>query len=135
MATAPVITLSMFRSYWLPTGPTLPPKDDWGIHGAFGATGGTHGRFGTGVAGAPGDGLSGLAQRARCLRGQRPRLVRAGVHLVGGTPEELILYMPDYPVGHDEPINFSPGLPQWYLDGGTVQAHIPLSALAPVLRL
>ena len=26
------------------------------------------------------------------------------------TPDELIIYMPDYPVGHDEPINFSPGL-------------------------
>jgi hypothetical protein len=51
------------------------------------------------------------------------------------TPDELILYMPDYPVGHDEPINFSPGLPQWYMDGGTVQAHIPLSALGSVLRI
>ena len=51
------------------------------------------------------------------------------------TPDELIIYMPDYPVGHDDPINFSPGLPQWYMDGGTVQAHIPLSALSPVLRI
>lgn len=51
------------------------------------------------------------------------------------TPDELILYMPDYPVGHDEPINFTPGVMQWYMDGGTVQAHIPLSALAPVLRI
>ena len=51
------------------------------------------------------------------------------------TPDELILYMPDYPVGHDEPINFTPGIMQWYMDGGTVQAHIPLSALAPVLRI
>ena len=42
------------------------------------------------------------------------------------TPDELILYMPDYPVGHDEPINFTPGIMQWYMDGGTVQAHIPL---------
>ena len=50
------------------------------------------------------------------------------------TPDELILYMPDYPVGHDEPINFTPGIMQWYMDGGTVQAHIPLSALASVLR-
>ena len=50
------------------------------------------------------------------------------------TPDELILYMPDYPVGHDEPLNFTPGVMQWYMDGGTVQAHIPLSALAPVLR-
>ncbi len=51
------------------------------------------------------------------------------------TPDELILYMPDYPVGHDEPINFTTGIMQWYMDGGTVQAHIPLSALAPVLRI
>ncbi|CAM4367320.1 Mannan-binding protein [Mycobacterium basiliense] len=49
-------------------------------------------------------------------------------------PGELILYMPDYPVGHDEPVNFTPGVMQWYLDGGTVQAHIPLSALSSVLR-
>jgi len=51
------------------------------------------------------------------------------------TPDELILYMPDYPVGHDEPINFTTGIMQWYMDGGTVQAHIPLSALASVLRV
>lgn len=49
------------------------------------------------------------------------------------TPDELILYMPDYPVGHDSPINFN--VMQWFMDGGTVQAHIPLSALAPVLRI
>ncbi len=51
------------------------------------------------------------------------------------TPDELILYMPDYPVGHDEPIDFTPGVMQWYMDGGTVQAHVPLSALASVLRI
>ncbi|CAM2912194.1 mannan-binding family protein [Mycobacterium intermedium] len=51
------------------------------------------------------------------------------------TPDELILYMPDYPVGHDEPIDFSPGALQWFMDGGTVEAHIPLSALASVLRV
>nr|WP_096440769.1 mannan-binding family protein [Mycobacterium shigaense] len=50
------------------------------------------------------------------------------------TPDELILYMPDYPVGHDEPIDFTPGVMQWYMDGGTVQARIPLSALASVMR-
>jgi hypothetical protein len=50
------------------------------------------------------------------------------------TPDELIIYMPDYPVGHDEPINFTTGTMQWYIDGGTVEAHIPLSALGPVLR-
>jgi hypothetical protein len=47
----------------------------------------------------------------------------------------LIIYMPDYPVGHDEPINFTTGTMQWYIDGGTVQAHIPLSALASLLRI
>jgi len=51
------------------------------------------------------------------------------------TPDELILYLPDYPVGHDEPIDFTPGIMQWSMDGGTVQAHIPLSALAPALRI
>ena len=53
---------------------------------------------------------------------------------MGAEPDELILYMPDYPVAHDTPLNFSPGLPQWSMDGGTVQAHIPLTALAPILR-
>ncbi len=51
------------------------------------------------------------------------------------TPDELILYLPDYPVGHDEPIDFAPGTMQWFMDGGTVQAHIPLSALAAALRV
>jgi len=51
------------------------------------------------------------------------------------TPDELVLYMPDYPVAHDEPIDFTPGALQWFMDGGTVQAHIPLTALASVLRL
>jgi hypothetical protein len=50
------------------------------------------------------------------------------------TPDELVLYMPDYPVAHDTPLNFSPGLPQWAMDGGTVQAHVPLTALHPILR-
>jgi hypothetical protein len=50
------------------------------------------------------------------------------------TPDELILYMPDYPVGHDSPVDFTPGIMQWNMDGGTVVAHIPLAALSPVLR-
>lgn len=50
------------------------------------------------------------------------------------TPDELVIYMPDYPVGRDRPTNFTPGAMQWSMDGGTVQAHIPLSALASVLR-
>ncbi len=50
------------------------------------------------------------------------------------TPDELILYMPDYPVARDTPIDFTPGVMQWSMDGGTVQAHIPLSALSPILR-
>jgi hypothetical protein len=48
--------------------------------------------------------------------------------------DELILYMPDYPVGHDTPVNYTPGIMQWFMDGGTVQAHIPLAALSSVLR-
>jgi hypothetical protein len=50
-------------------------------------------------------------------------------------PDELILYMPDYPVAHDDPINYTPAVMQWSMDGGAVEAHIPLSALAPILRL
>ncbi|MCV7239841.1 mannan-binding protein [Mycolicibacterium celeriflavum] len=50
------------------------------------------------------------------------------------TPDELILYMPDYPVGRDTPLDYTIGRMQWAMDGGTVQAHIPLAALAPVLR-
>ncbi len=49
------------------------------------------------------------------------------------TPDELIIYMPDYPVARDRPINFTPGIMLWSMDGGTVQAHIPLAALSPVL--
>lgn len=48
------------------------------------------------------------------------------------TPDELILYMPDYPVSHDSPIQYNQM--QWYMDGGNVQAHIPLSALRSILR-
>lgn len=50
------------------------------------------------------------------------------------TPDELVLYMPDYPVGRDTPIDFTPAKPVWSMDGGTVQAHIPLTALRPILR-
>lgn len=50
------------------------------------------------------------------------------------TPDELILYMPDYPVARDTPVDFTPGVMKWSMDGGTVQAHIPLSALSPILR-
>lgn len=49
------------------------------------------------------------------------------------TPDELILYMPDYPVGHDSPIQYGQSQ-QWSMDGGTVEPHIPLSALRSVLR-
>lgn len=47
---------------------------------------------------------------------------------------DLVLYMPDYPVAHDTPLNYTPGIMQWSMDGGTVQARIPLAALSPVLR-
>jgi len=48
--------------------------------------------------------------------------------------DELIIWMPDYPVARDRPTDFTPGIMQWSMDGGTVQAHIPLSALAPIMR-
>lgn len=50
------------------------------------------------------------------------------------TPTELILYLPDYPVARDTPIDFTPGPYLWSMNGGTVQPHIPLSALSSVLR-
>lgn len=50
------------------------------------------------------------------------------------TPDELILYMPDYPVARDSPIDFTPGSYLWSMSGGTVQPRIPLSALAPALQ-
>lgn len=50
------------------------------------------------------------------------------------TPDELILYMPDYPVARDSPIDFTTAKYIWSMTGGTVQPRIPLSALAPALR-
>lgn len=50
------------------------------------------------------------------------------------TPDELILYLPDYPVARDTPVDFSTAAYLWSMSGGTVQPHIPLSALAPALR-
>jgi|DeeseametaMP1893_FD_contig_31_927862_length_2215_multi_13_in_0_out_0_2 Protein of unknown function (DUF3298) len=48
------------------------------------------------------------------------------------TDNELILYMPDAPMAHENP------WPQdrlvWSMDGGTVIVRVPLTALAPVLR-
>lgn len=49
-------------------------------------------------------------------------------------PDELILYMPDYPVGHDTPLDYTPGMMQWSMDGGAVIARIPLTALSTILR-
>ncbi|MGD9622156.1 MAG: mannan-binding protein [Mycolicibacterium sp.] len=49
------------------------------------------------------------------------------------TPNELILYLPDYPVAHDTPIRYDM-LNQWSMNGGVVQAQIPLAILSPVLR-
>lgn len=50
------------------------------------------------------------------------------------TPDELIIYMPDYPVAHDYPIDYSPGQRVYSMDGGTVEAHIPIGAIAPILK-
>ena len=50
------------------------------------------------------------------------------------TPDELILYMPDYPVARDTPIDFTTAHFIWSITGGIVQPHIPLSALTPALR-
>ncbi len=50
------------------------------------------------------------------------------------TPDELVLYLPDYPVARDTPLDFTPGVMQWSMDGGTVQVRIPLAALNSILR-
>jgi hypothetical protein len=50
------------------------------------------------------------------------------------TTDELVLYLPDYPVSHDTPLDFTPGVMQWSIDGGTVQVHIPLTAFGSILR-
>ncbi|WP_078293089.1 DUF3298 domain-containing protein [Mycobacterium sp. D16R24] len=48
------------------------------------------------------------------------------------TPDELILFMPDRPMAHENP------WPQdrlvWSMDGGAVETHIPLAALRSILR-
>jgi hypothetical protein len=48
------------------------------------------------------------------------------------TDNELILYLPDAPMTHENP------WPQdrfvWSMNGGTVTPHIPLAALAPILQ-
>lgn len=51
------------------------------------------------------------------------------------TPNELILYMPDYPVARDTPIDFTPAKFIWSITGGMVQPHIPLSALGTALHV
>ena len=50
------------------------------------------------------------------------------------TPEHLILYLPDYPVAHDTPIDYHPLTMQWSMDGGHVKVFVPIDAVAPVLR-
>jgi Protein of unknown function (DUF3298)/Mannan-binding protein len=61
------------------------------------------------------------------------KVFSGGYHAWVLTPDELILYLPDYPVGHDSPIQYGQ-LQQWSMDGGTVEPHIPLSALSAILR-
>ena len=61
------------------------------------------------------------------------KVFSGGYHAWVLTPDELILYLPDYPVGHDSPIQYGQ-LEQWSMDGGTVEPHIPLSALSAILR-
>jgi Protein of unknown function (DUF3298)/Mannan-binding protein len=62
------------------------------------------------------------------------RVYSGGYRAWALTPDELILYMPDYPVGNNVPIDYTIALPNWAMDGGVVQAHIPLAALSPILR-
>lgn len=48
------------------------------------------------------------------------------------TPDELILYLPDMPMSHENPTPRD--LLVWSMDGGTVEVHVPLSALTSILR-
>lgn len=64
------------------------------------------------------------------IRGFRDNLTVAE----GVQRASLTLYMPDYPVAHDAPVDYIPWMPVWSMNGGTVRAHIPLAALAPILR-
>jgi hypothetical protein len=61
------------------------------------------------------------------------KVFAGGYHAWVLTPDELILYLPDYPVGHDSPLQYGQ-LQQWSMDGGIVEPHIPLSALSAILR-
>jgi Protein of unknown function (DUF3298) len=47
------------------------------------------------------------------------------------TPDELILYMPDAPMLHENPPPHNSW--QWSMDGGAVTIHIPLAVLRPIL--
>lgn len=62
------------------------------------------------------------------------KLYSGGYRAWAVSGDELILYLPDYPVAHDAPLDYTPGHMQWSMDGGTVQVHIPLVALTTVLR-
>ena len=62
------------------------------------------------------------------------RVYSGGYRAWALTPDELVIYMPDYPVARDTPLDFTPGLMKWSMDGGSVVAHIPLAALTSVLR-
>lgn len=48
------------------------------------------------------------------------------------TADELILYLPDAPMAHEVP--FPRDRFVWSMDGGAVIVHVPLTALAPILR-
>lgn len=48
------------------------------------------------------------------------------------TADELILYLPDAPMAHETP--FPRDRFVWSMDGGAVTVHVPLAALAPVMR-
>ena len=48
------------------------------------------------------------------------------------TADELILYLPDAPMAHPTPAPRNQ--PVWSMDGGTVTARIPLTALTSILR-
>ncbi|MET0703181.1 MAG: RsiV family protein [Mycobacterium sp.] len=49
------------------------------------------------------------------------------------TPDELILYMPDVPMAHEDPWPRDRFV--WSMDGGTVIVRVPLSALEPILAI
>ena len=88
-----------------------------------------------GAQAALGTGQPGFADLVELVKSGKAYVKISGAYRAWAlTPDELILYLPDYPVAHDTPLNYDPLTMQWSMDGGNVQVHVPQSALAGVLK-